>query len=264
MQLSHADNSTSVSNTPQNSIVLDEWQHVAVSYDGTTSQVQVYVGGIQQELTHVRLPSGPLADHGTEDLLLGDSAAGIFAFDGAIDEVRFWNAVRSADDIQENMTRRLRGDETGLVGYWPMNEGNGTVVADVSGHEGEGTIEGATWVQGYSLDPPTDVESCSTHKVPAPELFSLSQNYPNPFNPWTTIHYTLPEASTVEVILYDVAGRKVRTLVNEWKEEGSHATSWEGRNDEKQDVASGVYISKMAAKSPQRHFTETRKMVLIR
>ncbi len=90
-----------------------------------------------------------------------------------------------------------------------------------------------------------------------PEEFVLQQNYPNPFNPSTAISYQLSRAEKVSIIIYDLAGRQVRQLVNEQKEAGSYTVQWDGRNQAGQAVASGLYIYQIQAGE----FAESRKML---
>jgi len=66
--------------------------------------------------------------------------------DGAIADVRYWNTARTQQQIQDNMNKRLTGNETGLVAYWPINEGEGITVYDDAGSN-DGTVYGATWVE---------------------------------------------------------------------------------------------------------------------
>lgn len=87
--------------------------------------------------------------------------------------------------------------------------------------------------------------------------FSLMQNHPNPFNPTTTIQFALPEQTQVTLTIFDVSGRKVRTLVNESRAANRHSVVWDGRDDRGQMVGSGVYFYKLDAGS----FTQTRKMM---
>ncbi len=75
-----------------------------------------------------------------------------------------------------------------------------------------------------------------------PEEFHLSQNYPNPFNPETQIWYTLHKGGNVNLVVYDLSGRKVRTIVNDNFAAGIHNVVWNGLNDSGQQVASGTYI----------------------
>ncbi len=97
-----------------------------------------------------------------------------------------------------------------------------------------------------------------------PRAYSLSQNYPNPFNPMTTIRFEIPgtPAVNVEVNLriYDVRGRLVRTLIDDWKEPGSYQVSWDGRDDRGRRVASGIYFYTIRTED----FSSTRKMILIK
>jgi len=102
LQLMHTDGTASCSNTPQQSIVLNEWQHVAATYNGEDG-VRMYVNGIEQTVTHTTPPSGSIKDNSDDDLIIGNSADRGATFDGIIDEVRIWNAARTGEDIQGNM-----------------------------------------------------------------------------------------------------------------------------------------------------------------
>lgn len=93
-----------------------------------------------------------------------------------------------------------------------------------------------------------------------PDEFSLAQNYPNPFNPTTTIHFEIPEASEVDIRIYDIRGTLVKTLASDHREAGRYQIVWDATNMSGTDVASGVYLIRMTAGD----FTETRKMVLVR
>jgi hypothetical protein len=94
-----------------------------------------------------------------------------------------------------------------------------------------------------------------------PEIFSLSQNYPNPFNPGTVISYQLPVISNVTLMIYDVLGREVSTLVNEEQSAGLKEIQWNA------NVSSGTYfyrIEAVSANNPAKRFTQVGKMQLIR
>ena len=97
-----------------------------------------------------------------------------------------------------------------------------------------------------------------------PRTYGLSQNYPNPFNPSTTIRYEIPESvgEGVKVTLevFDVRGRKVRTLVDTKKEPGRYSLQWNGRGERGEDLASGVYLYRLKAGD----FRETRRMLLLK
>lgn len=96
-----------------------------------------------------------------------------------------------------------------------------------------------------------------------PKEFKLSQNYPNPFNPTTTIKYSLPYDSKVKVVVYNLAGEVVKTLVNTTQGAGNHETQFSSNG---LSTASGIYFYSIEAVSVDgsKNFKETKKMVLIK
>ena len=93
-----------------------------------------------------------------------------------------------------------------------------------------------------------------------PKGFNLYQNFPNPFNPETKIQYQLPKESFVTLVVYNMLGKKIRTLVNEKQVIGRHTITWDGRDDNGKRVSSGIYMYKMNTQN----FIKTKKMILIR
>jgi sugar lactone lactonase YvrE len=94
-----------------------------------------------------------------------------------------------------------------------------------------------------------------------PETFTLSQNYPNPFNPSTKFSYSLPNASDVKIVIYDVFGREVKTLVNDInKAAGTYNVTWNGKDNNNRQAVSGVYFYNMQAAG----FNKTMKMILMK
>jgi hypothetical protein len=90
--------------------------------------------------------------------------------------------------------------------------------------------------------------------------FTLLQNYPNPFNPATDIQYTLPTDCEVKLVIYNILGQKVRTLVNEHQTAGFKTIRWDGKTDKGSKVSTGIYLYKLQAGE----FTETKKMLLLK
>ncbi|HOF60271.1 MAG TPA: right-handed parallel beta-helix repeat-containing protein [Candidatus Latescibacteria bacterium] len=84
-------------------------------------------------------------------------------------------------------------------------------------------------------------------RVVRPVEFALEQNTPNPFNPTTTIRFGLPVEGRVQLVVYDVTGRVIRTLVDNQMEAGVHAVTWDGRDAVGRDAASGTYIYRLVA-----------------
>jgi hypothetical protein len=95
---------------------------------------------------------------------------------------------------------------------------------------------------------------------PVPTEYTLGQNYPNPFNPTTTLSYSLPKSTQVSIVVYDLLGSPVKTLVNETLSAGSFQVVWNATNDLGVQVPSGNYIVKMVAGD----FVQTRKMTLLK
>jgi hypothetical protein len=93
-----------------------------------------------------------------------------------------------------------------------------------------------------------------------PTVFRLVQNAPNPFNPKTTVAYNVPRESEVTIRVYDVAGRRVRTLVDGVVEPGRHVAVWDGLNESGEAVGSGIYFCTMEAPD----FHDSRKMTLLK
>jgi hypothetical protein len=93
-----------------------------------------------------------------------------------------------------------------------------------------------------------------------PEGFFLMQNKPNPFNPSTDIGYSIPQSALVSLVIFNVNGQKVRTLVNEVQAAGEHTVIWDGKSDSGDRVASGVYLYRLTAGGA----TTTRKMTLLK
>jgi hypothetical protein len=90
--------------------------------------------------------------------------------------------------------------------------------------------------------------------------FALSQNYPNPFNQTTKIEFTVIKQSFVSLQIYDLLGRKVRTLVSEQLSSGLKSVTWDGKNDSGKEVASGVYFYQLKVGD----FSEPKKMLLLK
>jgi len=93
-----------------------------------------------------------------------------------------------------------------------------------------------------------------------PEVFALHQNYPNPFNPITTLRYDLPENSYVNVTIYDMLGRQVKSLINQTQDAGYKSIIWNATNNYGEPVSAGVYLYQVHAGE----FVQTRKMVLLK
>jgi cyclomaltodextrinase len=112
----------------------------------------------------------------------------------------------------------------------------------------------------HTLDLPLLTNVGKGGRETIPTAVTLYQNFPNPFNPSTQIRYELSSQGFVSLEVYDVLGRKVRSLVNGLQLSGAYAASWDGKNDSGVVLSSGVYFYRLVANS--RNYT--RKMLLLR
>jgi len=100
-----------------------------------------------------------------------------------------------------------------------------------------------------------ELTSVSNKDNNLPQLFTLAQNYPNPFNPTTNIKYSLAQAGNVKLIVYNILGSKVATLVNDYKPAGSYSVQFNGTN-----LASGIYLYRLESGA----YTSTKKLILLK
>ena len=127
----------------------------------------------------------------------------------------------------------------------------------------------------FSVDSVGNIEYVSSHENlilerpsvgigdEEPEIasqYKLSQNYPNPFNPLTTFRYELPENSFVNISIYDMLGRHVKTLVNQTQNAGFKSVVWDATNGHGKPVSAGVYLYQIHAGE----FVQTKKMILVK
>ena len=96
--------------------------------------------------------------------------------------------------------------------------------------------------------------------IAVPDDYALHPNYPNPFNPLTRVNYDIPKDGPVELIVFDILGREVVTLMDANIQAGYHTMTWQGLNKHRQAVAAGVYFFQLRSKD----FTRTIKMLLLK
>ena len=106
--------------------------------------------------------------------------------------------------------------------------------------------------------PATDVEEVEDH---ATLSYALLQNYPNPFNSSTNISFQLHKKTKMKLAVYNIAGQRIKTLLEETRETGFHAIVWDGTDEKAQRVGSGVYFYRLITTDG---FAESKAMVLLR
>lgn len=130
-------------NLSNSTVSTGEWLHLAVVIP-QDDQYQFFINGVldKNDIGTLRFPTN------ATELYLGTffrsgSRQGMLS--GLLGETRIWNIERTQQEIQLNMNRSFNGSETGLIAYYPMNEGVGDVIYDHSPNQNDGIIHGATW-----------------------------------------------------------------------------------------------------------------------
>ncbi len=242
--------------SPVGSMETGRWIHVAGTYDGTT--MRLFIGG---EQVGSLARSFNIGDAGV-DLFLGNSQSNPGrVFDGLIDEVRVWNRARPQGQIRAYMDRELpeeyfQNPDSGLVGYWRLNEGRGQQTEDLASgahHGRRGTTTGGDgddplWFR--VLDFPTGAGE--PWGLEAPPALLLHPSEPNPFAAATSIRFDLPRAGGVRLAIFDLTGREVRALWSGPRAAGSHVVSWDGRDEAGRPLSAGLYLCRMTGQGQAR------------
>jgi hypothetical protein len=150
------------------------------------------------------------------------------------------------------------------IQYWLIksNNNNEKVALQGSGEISLNKVDdNSLIIEAQAVAPPpcdyykADIKNLPEENVKIPTMYKLEQNSPNPFNPTTVINYQLPENCFVTLKVYDVLGKEVAELVNEYKEAGNYNSEWDASS-----FSSGVYIYKLSASS----YISVKKMLLVR
>ena len=114
-------------------------------------------------------------------------------------------------------------------------------------------------IRGFSIQAPDNSEKLSSVTASG-ENGIIAQSYPNPFNPETNIAYTLNAPANVRIQIYNVTGQLIRTFDVGYQPAGNYSVHWDGRNENEETIASGVYLYRIEAGS----YTVTNRMVLLK
>ena len=136
---------------------------------------------------------------------------------------------------------------------------------DIGAYEygGDYWIPGITWdVDSIFGETFTEVIELNVGENPnrIPTKFHLYPAFPNPFNPITTLRYELPENGLVNIIIYDMLGKQVKTLINQTQDAGYRSVIWDATNDYGKPVSAGIYLYQIQAGE----YMQTKKMVLLK
>ncbi|HKB84807.1 MAG TPA: LamG-like jellyroll fold domain-containing protein, partial [Ignavibacteriaceae bacterium] len=170
------------------------------------------------------------------------------------------HAIFQLFDENNNMIDEVTNDSTvadnpPVNATAPLRIGNGGNLNGTRGFSGK--IDQVLVYNNFEGQNTTGVKD-ETAEIP--KRFELLQNYPNPFNPTTTIKFGVAKAGQVSLVVYDLLGRKVKTLFNENTHAGFHTAEWDGTNEYGNKVATGLYFYQLKAESIQL----THKMILLK
>ena len=175
----------------------------------------------------------------------------------------------SRDNISITDTSTTRdvfryGNSPSLVAGAVYESGSGTGLVLGFGFEAINTVAAQSEVMDAIvafLDSSVVVGIEDGADLPIADGYHLAQNYPNPFNPSTTIEFTVPAVSEVELTIYNVRGQRIRTLVSGNMTVGTHQAVWDGSDQHGQHVASGIYLYRLNVGEA---FSDIKKMVYLR
>jgi len=160
-----------------------------------------------------------------------------------------------------NITKEIEAGMVDINSYFMDNEFTGTITVAFQSKGMSKDLEFGLSDAVVSIDNALSAVNAAKVSVPAiPTVYSLNQNFPNPFNPTTTIEYSIPEAGNVNLVIYNLAGQKVRTLINENQPASFKKIVWDGRNDMGESVGAGIYFYKLVSGN----FSKIQKMTLIK
>lgn len=140
-------------------------------------------------------------------------------------------------------------------------------VTAVDNANNESDYSNSVSTNSYSVPKILSEPIVSNTTLTIPQKIALYQNYPNPFNPATEIKFALPENGHVIINIYNLAGKKIRTLLDEQRTAGYHTISWDGKDESGHDVASGIYFYRIYVKPAKvglQPFKSVKKMTLLR
>ncbi len=178
--------------------------------------------------------------------------------------------LRSPAGTSVVLHNRTGGSTDNIIGWYPSPLVPAGNLNSLLGQNMQGTWT-MTVNDGAGGDVGTFVQWClqviyappyvaGTPETSVPEVLALHGNYPNPFNPATNIKFDLPVRSHVTLQIFDVAGRLVRTLLDETREAASHVVLWNGTDDSGRPVSSGAYYTRVTSDTG----SATAKMLLLK
>ena len=187
-----------------------------------------------------------------------------FLWIGSDDGIKIWLNGELVWDDPNSGSYRLVEDRVPV----DLREGANSLLVKVKNEAGEYAFslgvmdESGSTLPGvqYRIDAPATAVSESADAGALPQGMALEQNYPNPFNSETVIRFSVPRFSDVELVVFNLAGQQVATLMQGGCPAGNHAVRWDGRDDSGHELASGPYLYRLRSGNQ----VEMRKLMLVR
>jgi hypothetical protein len=162
----------------------------------------------------------------------------------------------------------VTGLAKGVSYFWRVKASNGAGTSSWSAANNFTTTKGGGRKTAEIItDPNASLGESPAGSLSVPQSFELQQNYPNPFNPTTTISFSVPQASTVTLTVYNLVGQEITRLVAGTVEAGLHSVVWDAKDISQNLVPSGVYLYRIQAtslESGKEEFTQVRKMTFLK
>lgn len=169
-----------------------------------------------------------------------------------------WNTESETDNFGFEIQRKNNDDIFNKVGFVP---GHGTTLAQNNYQFIDSNLSNGTYyyrLKQIDHDGSYQFSETKTVTILASLKYNLFQNYPNPFNPETVIKFEIPEASHVNLVIYNSLGEEIKKLINEKKNDGIYEIKWDGKNKDGVVMPSGVYLYLLSTGEHR----EVRKMIL--
>ena len=250
------------------------WSNVAMTLPNPPAPAEP---GVEQSVTVEGLSEATtyyfrmnVVDHGGNDSGLSNVASlwttpvELVSFVADVDQQNNvqleWSTASESNNLGFAVERKLATEEVWqevafVNGAGTASEEQAYVFVDVPGRAGDWNYR----LKQVDTDGAFEYSQSIQVTIAAPQVFALEQNYPNPFNPATTISFQVPESAEGRIVLvvYDMLGRQVRSLMDKQAEPGYYSIQWDGLDDEGKIASSGVYLYRLKAGE----FTATKKMI---
>jgi len=228
------------------------------------------IGGMEPQYLS-ELPRG-IATDGFDNIIVTGGFAGTATFGNiTLTSAGYYDVFIAKYDNNGNFLWAVQagGTDDGDVGNGIATDGSGNIIVTGGFYQtsifGDTTLTSAGYSDIFIAKLGPGVTTGIEEEFTLPRSFNLWQNYPNPFNPITRIKYSIPESGLVTLKIYDLLGRVIKTLVNEFQEPNTYSVDFDAS-----ELSSGIYFYNLSVSAwlsqngQSGNFSETRKMILMK